>query len=130
MLFVDDEESILFAVRDYFAGAGYEVIDTARDIHEAEARLAERTYQVVVIDLRLDHTDPPIGFQLASRVRRQYPSTATVLFTAHGTARIERAAARLGVTYLEKPLPLPALPAVIEGLQPPNPPNHPSRRQP
>ena len=40
ILLVDDEQAILFAMRDYFTAYGYEV-DCSREVEEAEALLAE-----------------------------------------------------------------------------------------
>ena len=117
VLFVDDEESIRFALRDYFGSAGYDV-SAACDVHEAEALLAERVYEVVIIDLRLGPDSRTLGLDLASSVRKRHPSTAVVVFTAHGTVEVAREARRLGAVFLEKPLPLPTLQTVIEQLRP------------
>jgi DNA-binding response OmpR family regulator len=51
MLIVDDERVILGAMQEYFAAHGYKV-DCARDKREAETLLAERTYLVLITDLR------------------------------------------------------------------------------
>jgi DNA-binding NtrC family response regulator len=122
LLFVDDEESIRFALRDYFAAEGYEV-DVAPDVDQAAALLAGRPYDVVVIDLRLGPRLEPLGLELVSRVRTQYPATKVVLFTAHGSPEIAQASGGLGATFLEKPLPLQLLRSVIEGLRRVNPPD-------
>jgi DNA-binding NtrC family response regulator len=117
VLFVDDEESIRFALRDYFAAEGYDV-NAARDVNEADALLARQPYEVVIIDLRLGPSNQALGLELVSRVRASHPTTAVVLFTAHGTPEIALETRRLGATFLEKPLPLPALRSVIERLRP------------
>ncbi|MGI8738232.1 MAG: response regulator [Gammaproteobacteria bacterium] len=52
ILLVDDERAILFAIREYFAAYGFEV-DCARDKQEALNLLAERSYAVLITDLRL-----------------------------------------------------------------------------
>jgi DNA-binding NtrC family response regulator len=116
VLFVDDEETILFAVQDYFVPQGYEV-DAALGAAEAEALLAERAYAVVVIDLCLGPGKERLGFELVKRVREQHPEAAVVLFTAYGGPDIEREARRQGAMFLEKPLPLPAIGKVIERLR-------------
>jgi DNA-binding response OmpR family regulator len=115
LLFVDDEESILFAVRDYFGQRGY-TVDVARDVKEAEALMADRTYGLAVIDLRLGPMQETAGLELARRVRERYPTTPVVLFTAYGSKEIEREARRCGAVYLEKPLSLESFGTVIDRL--------------
>jgi DNA-binding NtrC family response regulator len=115
VLFIDDEETILFAVQDYFVPQGYEV-DVATDVEKAEALLADRTYAVVVIDLCLGPGKERGGLELVSRVREWYPTTAVVLFTAYGGPDVAIQARRRGAVFLEKPLPLPAIEMVIEQL--------------
>ena len=118
MLFVDDEESILFAVRDYFVPQGYEV-DAARDADEAEGLLAQKVYAVVVIDLRLGPGNGTFGLELIRHVRESHPATAVVLFTAYATPEVEREARRQGAVFLEKPVPLATIRTAIERLVPP-----------
>lgn len=116
VLFVDDEETILFAVQDYFVPQGYEV-DAVLDVDEAEGLLAERAYEVVVVDLSFGPGRERAGLDLVSRVRERHPATAVVLFTAYGGPNIECEARRRGAVFLEKPLPLPAIGMVIERLR-------------
>lgn len=116
VLFVDDEETILFAVQDYFVAQGYEV-DAALDVDKAQALLAERVYGVVVIDLCLGPGKERAGLELMSHVRERHPATAVVLFTAYGGPTIEREARQRGAAFLEKPVPLPAIGLVIERLR-------------
>jgi DNA-binding NtrC family response regulator len=116
LLFVDDEESILFALHDYFAPEGYDV-DEAHDVEQAEALLAKQSYDVVIIDLRLGPYKELLGLELVSRVREHHPTTAVVLYTAHGTLEVATEARRLGAAFLEKPFALPDLHLVIERLR-------------
>jgi DNA-binding response OmpR family regulator len=119
MLVVDDEDSILFAMRDYFAHLGYEV-DAAHDASEAETLLATHdAYAVAVIDLSLKGAgQDTLGLDLVTVVRAGHPTTTVVvLFTAFGTHEIEREARRRGAVFMQKPVPLPVLGAVIEELR-------------
>jgi DNA-binding NtrC family response regulator len=124
LLFVDDEETIRFAVRDYFGPQGYEV-DAVADADAARALLDEHGYAVAVIDLSLGRGQEQLGLDLVSRVRERHPHTPVVLFTAHSTPEVEREARRRGAIVLEKPLPLVVISAAIERLraEPQNPPS-------
>ena len=52
---MDDEEPILFAMREYFTTKGY-AVDCARETSEAEALVAENDYSLAILDLRLSGT--------------------------------------------------------------------------
>jgi DNA-binding response OmpR family regulator len=52
ILIVDDEELIVLAMRRYFEGLGY-VVDSAYELEEAQAMLANVPYDLVIADLRL-----------------------------------------------------------------------------
>ena len=52
LLVIDDEDSIRFAMKEYFEVHGYRV-DCAREAEEAEALLAHLRYDVVIADLQL-----------------------------------------------------------------------------
>ena len=117
MIVVDDEASIRFAVRDYFMPHGYDV-STARNFDEAEAFLSEQVFEVAVIDLALGPGGGTIGLDLVTYVHERYPATTViVLITAYGTESIAQEARRRGAVFLEKPVPLSVLGAVIEGLR-------------
>jgi len=116
VLFVDDEDTILFAVQDYLEPHGYEV-DGATDADGAEALLDTHVYAVAVIDLSLGRGKERQGLELVRRVRERHPQTAAVLFTAYSTPDVEREAHRSGAVVLEKPLPLFAIEAAIERLR-------------
>lgn len=116
LLFVDDEETILFAVQDYFEPQGYEV-DAVTDADKAQDLLAQHRYAVVVIDLSLGPGKETLGLELVSRVRERHPKAAVVLFTAYSTPDVKREARRRGAVVLEKPLPLFAIETAIEQLR-------------
>jgi DNA-binding NtrC family response regulator len=116
LLIVDDETSILFAMRDYFCAHGY-VVDCARDRQEAEALLARETYGVVIADLRLDATGEDAGLAVIGCVRERCPSTGTILLTAYGPPTVVVEARRRGVdAILHKPRSLPEIAGIVETL--------------
>lgn len=116
ILVVDDEESILFAVREYFTHRGYQV-DCARTVDEAKALLGRGPYSVIVADLRLTGSDRVEGLEIVSCVRSRYPSTRLIVLTAYGAPDIEREARRRGVdSFLHKPTPLAELARILANL--------------
>jgi CheY-like chemotaxis protein len=116
ILIVDDEEPILFAIKDYFDANGFEV-HCARNSREAKSLLDKLHYFVVIADLRLSGIDDIEGLEITNYVRRQFPSTDVILLTAYGSPEIEKQARRQGVhTILHKPQPLPKLAQVVDSL--------------
>lgn len=116
LLVIDDEESILFAMGEYFRLHGCEV-DAARELEEAEALLAHCRYSAVIADLRLTGSYGTEGLQLISDVRQQSPATRIVLLTAYGSSEIADEARRRGVdALLHKPKPLAEIAQVVFAL--------------
>lgn len=107
ILIVDDEESIVFAMRRYFQLHGFDV-DAARELEEAQALVANVRYAVVIADLRLTGVHGAEGLDLVAYVRERCPWTRTMLLTAHSSPDIEVAGRERGVDMvLRKPRPLP-----------------------
>src|SRR5437016_12433772 len=96
MLIVDDEESILFALSDFFSTLGFDV-HCARELIDAEKLLRNVQYDVVIADLRLTGTHDTEGLELVSYVRQISTRTKILLLTAYGTPEIEVEASRRGV---------------------------------
>jgi DNA-binding response OmpR family regulator len=116
ILIIDDEEPILFAMREYFEVLGYRV-DCAQEAEEAEALLAHVRYDAVIADLRLTGIYRTEGLGIIASVRERCPWARTVLLTAYGSPEIEAEARRLGVdSFLHKPKPLTEVAEVVAGL--------------
>jgi two-component system, response regulator, stage 0 sporulation protein F len=116
ILIVDDEETILFAMREYFATLGYGV-DCARELEEAKVLLAQTSYAVVIVDLRLAGSHGTEGLQLVEDVRQRQPSSRVVLLTAYGSPEIEREARQRGAdAFLHKRMSLPEVAQVVAEL--------------
>lgn len=113
MLVIDDEESILFAIREYFPPLGYQV-QCASGVEKAEALLHEAGYTVALVDLRLCGTGENQGLHIARRLRERDPATRIVILTAYGSPEAEAEARRIGVdAFLHKPQPLRELAEII-----------------
>jgi DNA-binding response OmpR family regulator len=116
ILIVDDEEPILFAMREYFATKGYEV-DCARETSEAEALLSANRYDLAILDLRLSGTPGAEGLDVIEAVRALSPQTRIILLTAYGSREIEAEARRRGAdAFLHKPKPLAEVAKIASGL--------------
>ncbi len=103
ILIVDDEESILFGMRDYFTTAGYEV-DCARESEEAQALLTTKPYSLVIADLRLTGSHRNDGLDIVALVKHQYPATRIIVLTAYGSPEIEKEVSEHGAdAFLHKP---------------------------
>jgi len=109
MLVVDDEESILLAIREYFVPLRYEV-DCAQELEEAEALLSHIRYGLLIADLRLTGIHGNEGLELIRFVRERSPWTRIVVLTGYGSPEMESEAIERGVdAFLQKPVPLAAL---------------------
>jgi DNA-binding NtrC family response regulator len=116
LLIVDDEEPILFAMKEYFQNAGFEV-DCAARLEEAQALLEQRRHAALIADLRLSTAGRNEGLALVAHAREASPATQIVVLTAYGSAEIEREARRLGVgAFLHKPQPLAQIASIVRGL--------------
>ena len=56
ILVVDDEATILFAMKEYLSGGGF-TVDCAAEREEAQALIANVSYCAVIADLRLLGSD-------------------------------------------------------------------------
>lgn len=118
ILIIDDEEAILFALKDYFTICGYDV-DCARNEARAEELLetADACYSTVIADLRLTGSGGTEGLEIAGLVRRRCPSAALILFTAYRSPELEAEARRRGFNaILDKPRPLKEVAQVVSEL--------------
>ena len=100
VLVVDDEETMRDAcqqtlVRDHCA------VHLAGGGEEALAELAERRFDVVILDLRMPGID---GMDLLSRIRAEHPQTAVVVITGYATVESAVEAMRAGAAdFVPKP---------------------------
>ena len=103
ILIVDDEELIVMAMRKYFERLGY-AVDSAYELEEAQALLANYSYDLVIADLRLTGIGGVEGLQIVSDVHQRCANTRVILLSAFGTAEIERESFNRGAdAFLQKP---------------------------
>src|SRR5687767_1740553 len=116
LLVVDDEQSILFSMSEYFSRRGF-TVDTAREHGEAERLIENTNYHVVIQDLRLRITRQNEGMQIIKLINQRNPETRIVVLTSYGSSEIEAEARRYGAdAFLHKPKPLSQVAQVIQGL--------------
>jgi DNA-binding NtrC family response regulator len=113
LLIVDDEESILFAMQEYFTALGYHV-DCARESDEAKRLLARTSYAVAITDLHLTGSPGAEGLALLDYIRHHHPATRVIVLTAFGLPAIEAEARRRGAeALLRKRMSLPEVAHVV-----------------
>ena len=116
MLIVDGEESICFSMSEYFSLHGY-LVDTARELDEAERHLQNTKYAVAILDLRLGAGKDTDGLQVIKLLHQSRPETRVVILTAYGSAELEDKARHHGAdAFLRKPKPLSQVAQIVEGL--------------
>ncbi len=103
ILIVDDEDLIVLAMRKYFEGLGY-AVDAAYELEEAQALLANYSYDLVIADLRLTGIGGVEGLEIVADVHQKCAKTRIILLSAFGTPEIERESYSRGAdAFLHKP---------------------------
>jgi DNA-binding response OmpR family regulator len=106
LLVVEDELPTVFALRSFFALAGYEV-DCAAGAGDGLLLLEKNAYDAVITDLHLSPGRRSEGMWIAARARQRNPRACVVMLTAYGSETSEEDAARTGVNvYQTKPVEL------------------------
>lgn len=100
ILVVDDDQTTRMSLAFALSDAGHKVTE-AGDGDEAIALMAERIFDVVMLDVRLPKID---GLAVFRRFRQKSPSTAVILMTAFATVSDAVASLREGAyDYVTKP---------------------------
>jgi DNA-binding response OmpR family regulator len=117
ILLVDDEKSIVFAVRQYFLSQGY-VVDSAATCDQALALVAANQYAVAIVDVELrGSSDSSDGVHIAQFIRSHAPATGVIILTALATPETETRAREAGVhSFMHKPTRLAQIASVAFGL--------------
>lgn len=103
VLLVDDDEAVLFVLREalHELGDEYEIVATWSGL-EALEQAKKAPCELLITDLVMSDLD---GVQLTEYVKAHWPETVVVWITAHGCDRVREEAARLAVSCcLDKPL--------------------------
>jgi DNA-binding NtrC family response regulator len=101
VLLVDDEEEFVSALSERLMLRGIEV-DTALNGEEALARLVEKEFEVVILDVMMPGLG---GLEVLRQIKSTHPNTQVILLTGHGSTREGIEGMRLGAfDYLIKPV--------------------------
>jgi two-component system response regulator HydG len=100
ILIVDDEQPIRQTLSFTLRRQNYEV-DQAASRQEALEQLEQTTYDLILMDLRLNGDS---GLDLLAEVKRAYPQSEVMMITAFGTVDTAVEAMKLGACdYITKP---------------------------
>jgi DNA-binding NtrC family response regulator len=111
ILVVDDDEIVLFAIRDFLEVHGF-TVDEASTCAEAERRYRADVYDAVSLDYSLPDGN---ALELLPRLKAIDAGVPVILLTAHASIELAVRAIQLGAEqFLVKPLDLPALLLVLE----------------
>jgi DNA-binding response OmpR family regulator len=100
VLIVDDEKNIRLTLSQSLETLEVET-DTAINGEEALAKLKEKNFDLILLDLKMPGMD---GMEVLRQVRQIRPDIRIIIITAHGTIESAVEAMKLGaVDFLQKP---------------------------
>ncbi|MEN3942024.1 sigma-54 dependent transcriptional regulator [Prosthecobacter sp. SYSU 5D2] len=103
LVIIDDEAAILELMSKLCRAAGHTVFGCTTGI-DGMAAIRSQQPDLVIVDLRIGDVN---GLDLVSMCKEQFPSTAVIMVTGHGTVETAVEAMRLGAfDYLTKPFDL------------------------
>lgn len=117
LLVVDDEPIVGKRLKQVFGKIGFE-IETFTDSASALAAMAEKSFDIVVTDLKMEGID---GIEVLKRVRTMNPETRVIIITGYASPDTAELAQQQGVfAFLAKPFRLDELKQVIYRAMEPN----------
>ena len=100
ILIVDDEKNIRMTISQALTDMDV-TTDTAINGEEALAKLKDKDFGLVLLDLRMPGMD---GMEVLAKLRKERPDIRIVIITAHGTIDSAVDAMKLGaVDFIQKP---------------------------
>jgi DNA-binding NtrC family response regulator len=101
VLIVDDERNIRLTLSMALEALKIPV-DTAESGEEALQKLSEKSYSLMILDLKLPGLD---GLEVLRRVTEKYPQMKVIIMTAYGSIEVAVEAMKAGaVDFLQKPI--------------------------
>jgi len=112
VLIVEDNETARRQIEIFLAADADISVDTAANGSDALKAMRERTYSVIVTDLKMPQLD---GLQLLEEVQKSREPAAVIITTGYGTIDDAVQAMRMGATdFLTKPINLEHLRLVVQ----------------
>jgi len=103
ILILDDEPIVCKRLKPFFEKAGYEA-ETFCHPFEALARIEQRSFDVVITDLKMEGLD---GLAFLGKVKALRPETGVIVITGFATMETARESFRKGVfDFVAKPFKL------------------------
>jgi two-component system, NtrC family, nitrogen regulation response regulator NtrX len=100
ILIVDDEKAIRKTLGEILSYEGYKM-DEAQDGEEALKKFKEKSYDVVLCDIKMPKMD---GIEFLERARESNPDTPIIMISGHGTIETAVEAVKKGAyDYISKP---------------------------
>jgi DNA-binding NtrC family response regulator len=116
LIVVDDEPSILFAIREYFTISDT-IVDCASSFADAMRLLDRNSYDVVITDLHLSADRRAEGLLVLDLVRHRRPRARSIVLTGFASGAVSQEAANHGAdACFAKPIDLPHLSEVVARL--------------
>lgn len=110
ILILDDEPIVSKRLQPALEKKGYEV-ESFYESAKAMARIRERTFDIVVTDLKMEGVD---GMQFLAEVKKLSPRTEVIVITGFATMDTAKESMRKGVfDFLAKPFKLGEIQEVI-----------------
>jgi len=104
ILIIDDEEATLFSYKKLL-GKTFVEVDTSGTAEDAIRLIQENSYDAVITDLRLSHSESSEGLDIFRYIRKHKPETPTILLTGYGSDEIREKILSLGAhAYIDKPV--------------------------
>jgi DNA-binding NtrC family response regulator len=100
IMILDDEEIVGKRLKTALEKSGYEV-EIFQDSREAVARIADKDFDIVVTDIRMDEID---GMQVLELVLEKSDRTKVIIITGYATVEVAREALTRGAfDFIAKP---------------------------
>ena len=110
-LIVDDERDIRELLSITLGRMGL-IVDTAADVGQAKARLAEKRYSLCFTDMMLPDGS---GLQIVEWIASKYPQTPVAMITAHGNVDAAVTALKAGAfDFVSKPVDISVLRRLVQ----------------
>ena len=111
VLVIDDDKIVLQILAKILRKEGYSV-DTSETGHEALEKLQTKTYDIAIIDVRLQDMN---GIDLLEQIQKTVPNMKKIMLTGYPSNEDKTRALELGANeYLAKPVKSEELIAAIE----------------